>query len=176
MVSTFLLGANIRTARTQDAGPVLADALRKFLFDLNVDDGLAALGYSKDDIPSLVKGTLPQVRFTAWPSCLLNTEPEGTNTQSASDLEAPLTAAKEPTVPKQPGPCAFMFVHKTVAKLKGSFMKTSRCKLPKQLELWKPHPFPHCCCLRSPPIRQCRAISKGPPMLSSTITKIPTVV
>lgn len=72
MVWTFLLGANIHTTRIQDAGPVLADTLRKFLFDLNVDDGLAALGYSKDDIPSLVKGTLPQVRFTAWPSCLLN--------------------------------------------------------------------------------------------------------
>lgn len=67
IVWTFLLGANIRTARIQDAGLVLADALRKFLFDLNVDDGLAALGYSKDDIPSLVKGTLPQVRFTVWP-------------------------------------------------------------------------------------------------------------
>lgn len=41
---------------------MLADALRKFLFDLDVDDGLAALGYSKADIPALVKGTLPQVR------------------------------------------------------------------------------------------------------------------
>ncbi|XP_051015289.1 hydroxyacid-oxoacid transhydrogenase, mitochondrial isoform X2 [Acomys russatus] len=59
-----ILGADIRTARIQDAGPVLADTLRKFLFDLNVDDGLSALGYSKDDIPSLVKGTLPQERVT----------------------------------------------------------------------------------------------------------------
>lgn len=83
---------------------MLADALRKFLFDLNVDDGLAALGYSKDDIPSLVKGTLPQVRVTVWPPCLLNTEPEGTNTRSASDLAGPLTASREPTVQKQPGP------------------------------------------------------------------------
>lgn len=60
-----LLGADTRTARIQDAGPVLADTLRKFLFDLNVDDGLAAIGYSKADIPALVKGTLPQVRGTA---------------------------------------------------------------------------------------------------------------
>ncbi|XP_038203120.1 hydroxyacid-oxoacid transhydrogenase, mitochondrial [Arvicola amphibius] len=59
-----ILGADIRTARTQDAGPVLADTLRQFLFDLNVEDGLSALGYSKDDIPSLVKGTLPQERVT----------------------------------------------------------------------------------------------------------------
>ena len=43
----------------------MADTLRKFLFDLDVDDGLAAIGYSKADIPELVKGTLPQVRDTA---------------------------------------------------------------------------------------------------------------
>ncbi|KAL8182061.1 UNVERIFIED_CONTAM: Hydroxyacid-oxoacid transhydrogenase, mitochondrial [Gekko kuhli] len=59
-----IMGANINTARMKDAGLILADTLRKFLFDLNVDDGLAALGYSKADIPSLVKGTLPQERVT----------------------------------------------------------------------------------------------------------------
>ncbi|XP_032171605.1 hydroxyacid-oxoacid transhydrogenase, mitochondrial isoform X5 [Mustela erminea] len=56
-----ILGADTRTARIPDAGPILADTLRKFLFDLDVDDGLAAIGYSKADIPALVKGTLPQV-------------------------------------------------------------------------------------------------------------------
>nr|KAF6404997.1 hypothetical protein HJG63_009326 [Rousettus aegyptiacus] len=59
-----ILGADTRTARAADAGPILADTLRKFLFDLDVDDGLAALGYSKADIPALVKGTLPQERVT----------------------------------------------------------------------------------------------------------------
>ncbi|XP_059983783.1 hydroxyacid-oxoacid transhydrogenase, mitochondrial isoform X3 [Lagenorhynchus albirostris] len=59
-----ILGADTRTARIPDAGPVLADTLRKFLFDLDVDDGLAAIGYSKADIPALVKGTLPQERVT----------------------------------------------------------------------------------------------------------------
>uniref|UniRef100_A0A8C2NLM2 Hydroxyacid-oxoacid transhydrogenase, mitochondrial n=1 Tax=Capra hircus TaxID=9925 RepID=A0A8C2NLM2_CAPHI len=59
-----ILGADTRTARRPDAGPVLADTLRKFLFDLDVDDGLAAIGYSKADIPELVKGTLPQERVT----------------------------------------------------------------------------------------------------------------
>lgn len=49
----------------KDAGLILADTLRKFLFDLSVDDGLAALGYSKTDIPALVKGTLPQVEQIA---------------------------------------------------------------------------------------------------------------
>ncbi|XP_039697686.1 hydroxyacid-oxoacid transhydrogenase, mitochondrial isoform X1 [Pteropus medius] len=64
-----ILGADTRTARAADAGPVLADTLRKFLFDLDVDDGLAAIGYSKADIPALVKGTLPQERVTKLAPC-----------------------------------------------------------------------------------------------------------
>ncbi|XP_034285774.1 hydroxyacid-oxoacid transhydrogenase, mitochondrial isoform X1 [Pantherophis guttatus] len=59
-----IMGANISNAKMKDAGFILADTLRKFLFDLNVDDGLSALGYSKADIPALVKGTLPQERVT----------------------------------------------------------------------------------------------------------------
>ncbi|XP_017532724.2 hydroxyacid-oxoacid transhydrogenase, mitochondrial isoform X4 [Manis javanica] len=59
-----ILGADTHSARIPDAGPVLADTLRKFLFDLDVDDGLAAVGYSKADIPALVRGTLPQERVT----------------------------------------------------------------------------------------------------------------
>ena len=35
--------------------------MRQYMYDLKVDDGLLALGYTKDDIPDLVKGTLPQV-------------------------------------------------------------------------------------------------------------------
>lgn len=48
-------------AKRDDAGLLLADTLRQFLFDLNVEDGLHAVGYTKDDVPGLVKGTLPQV-------------------------------------------------------------------------------------------------------------------
>ncbi|EMP29794.1 Hydroxyacid-oxoacid transhydrogenase [Chelonia mydas] len=62
-----ILGADIRTAKIKDAGLILADTLRKFLFDLNVDDGLAAIGYSKADIPALVRGTLPQSVISAGP-------------------------------------------------------------------------------------------------------------
>ena len=31
------------------------------MYDLKVDNGLNAVGYTKDDIPELVRGTLPQV-------------------------------------------------------------------------------------------------------------------
>ncbi|MGH0151469.1 UNVERIFIED_CONTAM: hypothetical protein FKN15_045637 [Acipenser sinensis] len=55
---------NVRNAKREDAGLILADTLRKFLFDLNVDDGLSAVGYTKEDIPALVKGTIPQERVT----------------------------------------------------------------------------------------------------------------
>ncbi|XP_039610530.1 hydroxyacid-oxoacid transhydrogenase, mitochondrial [Polypterus senegalus] len=59
-----ILGANIRNRKREDAGLILADTLRKFLFELDVDDGLGAVGYTKDDIPALVKGTIPQERVT----------------------------------------------------------------------------------------------------------------
>lgn len=54
-------GADVRQVKRQDAGTVLADQLRHFLFDLQVEDGLGSVGYSREDIPALVKGTLPQV-------------------------------------------------------------------------------------------------------------------
>ncbi|XP_041847800.1 hydroxyacid-oxoacid transhydrogenase, mitochondrial isoform X1 [Melanotaenia boesemani] len=59
-----ILGADVRRVKRQDAGAVLADTLRHFLFDLQVEDGLVAVGYSKADIPALVKGTIPQERVT----------------------------------------------------------------------------------------------------------------
>ncbi len=50
--------------KKEDAGRVLADTLRSFLYDLEVEDGLSSIGYTKEDIPSLVKGTIPQVNIS----------------------------------------------------------------------------------------------------------------
>ena len=47
-----------------DAGPILADHIVKFMQKLDVPNGLTAIGYHRDDIPSLVEGTLPQHRVT----------------------------------------------------------------------------------------------------------------
>ena len=55
-------GADIRNKKQADAGLVLADTVRQIMYDLEVDDGLNAVGYTSEDIPGLVKGTLPQVR------------------------------------------------------------------------------------------------------------------
>uniref|UniRef100_A0A667WKY0 Hydroxyacid-oxoacid transhydrogenase, mitochondrial n=1 Tax=Myripristis murdjan TaxID=586833 RepID=A0A667WKY0_9TELE len=59
-----ILGADVSRAKREDAGPLLADTLRRFLYDLEVEDGLEAVGYSKEDVPALVKGTIPQERVT----------------------------------------------------------------------------------------------------------------
>ncbi|XP_054625161.1 hydroxyacid-oxoacid transhydrogenase, mitochondrial isoform X5 [Dunckerocampus dactyliophorus] len=62
--AAHILGADIRHVKRADAGAVLADVLRQILFELQVEDGLAAVGYNKDDIPALVQGTIPQERVT----------------------------------------------------------------------------------------------------------------
>ena len=47
--------------KLEDAGNALSDILRQYMSDMGVEDGLQALGYSSEDIPALVKGTIPQV-------------------------------------------------------------------------------------------------------------------
>jgi hydroxyacid-oxoacid transhydrogenase len=58
------LGANVSRATEADAGAVLADRITWFMRELNVPNGLAAVGYTTTDIPALVCGTLPQHRVT----------------------------------------------------------------------------------------------------------------
>ncbi|XP_037788999.1 hydroxyacid-oxoacid transhydrogenase, mitochondrial-like isoform X2 [Penaeus monodon] len=59
-----VLGKDVTNVKREDAGRVLADVLREFMHEMKVDNGLEALGYTTDDIPALVKGTLPQHRVT----------------------------------------------------------------------------------------------------------------
>ena len=58
------LGADVTGVRAGDAGKVLADRITWFMRELNVPNGLRAIGYSSSDIPALVEGTLPQHRVT----------------------------------------------------------------------------------------------------------------
>jgi len=58
------LGADIAGARLEDAGAILAARVIRFIRELNMPNGLAAVGYTEADIPALVEGTLPQHRVT----------------------------------------------------------------------------------------------------------------
>lgn len=58
------LGADTKGAALDDAGEILAQRVIHFMQQLAMPNGLAAVGYSEADIPSLVQGTLPQHRVT----------------------------------------------------------------------------------------------------------------
>ena len=59
-----VLGADVFRVAPQDAGKVLAERITEFMRRLKTPNGLRALGYTTEDIPALVKGTLPQHRVT----------------------------------------------------------------------------------------------------------------
>ena len=58
------LGADVPNGNPEEAGDILADRVIHFMRELGIPNGLAAVGYTKDDIPALVEGTLPQHRVT----------------------------------------------------------------------------------------------------------------
>lgn len=59
-----ILGADISNAQPDHAGRILADQIIALMQRLKVPNGLGAVGYSRQDIPALVEGTLPQHRVT----------------------------------------------------------------------------------------------------------------
>jgi hydroxyacid-oxoacid transhydrogenase len=59
-----ILGADISGASDADAGKILADQIIAIMKRVKIPNGLSALGFTRDDIPALVKGTLPQHRVT----------------------------------------------------------------------------------------------------------------
>jgi len=58
------LGYDISNSKRDDAGKILSDVVREYMFKLKVPNGLSSLGYGTEDIPALVEGTLPQKRVT----------------------------------------------------------------------------------------------------------------
>jgi hydroxyacid-oxoacid transhydrogenase len=57
-----LLGADVKNAKRADAGQILADTVKEYMRVMKIENGLTELGFKKEDIPTLVQGTLPQVK------------------------------------------------------------------------------------------------------------------
>ena len=59
-----LMGADVSGVGPEDAGDILGDIIVKFIRDMGLPNGLGAVGYTEEDVPALVEGTLPQHRVT----------------------------------------------------------------------------------------------------------------
>jgi hydroxyacid-oxoacid transhydrogenase len=59
-----LMGADVRKASLEEAGDILAEQIVAMMKQLEMPNGLAAIGFTEEDIPKLVEGTLPQHRVT----------------------------------------------------------------------------------------------------------------
>ena len=57
-----LMGTDIEGTGPEDAGDLLADAIVGLIRQIDIPNGLEAVGYSSDDVYELVAGTLPQQR------------------------------------------------------------------------------------------------------------------
>lgn len=62
--AALALGADPAVRNPADAGAILAERITWFMERLGVPNGLAAVGYTSADIPTLVEGTLLQKRLT----------------------------------------------------------------------------------------------------------------
>jgi hydroxyacid-oxoacid transhydrogenase len=59
-----LMGVDVSDAKPEDAGEILAGAVIDLMRKVGMPNGLAAVGFSSDDVDKLVEGTLPQHRVT----------------------------------------------------------------------------------------------------------------
>ena len=59
-----LMGADVSSVGTEDAGELLADCIVGLMRQIDMPNGLGAVGYGPDDVDELVAGTLPQERVT----------------------------------------------------------------------------------------------------------------
>jgi len=63
--SAGLLGADLRGAKRDDAGEVLASRIIEMMRDTGMPNGIGSLGYGEDDIAGLTEGALAQQRLLA---------------------------------------------------------------------------------------------------------------
>ncbi|MDQ4044152.1 MAG: iron-containing alcohol dehydrogenase [Chloroflexota bacterium] len=64
LLAAHLMGAAVGDAAPEDAGEVLAGAIIVLMRRTGMPSGLAAVGFTPEDVPALVEGTLPQHRVT----------------------------------------------------------------------------------------------------------------
>jgi alcohol dehydrogenase class IV len=57
------IGADVSGADVADGGDLLADRIIAMMKETGLPNGIGGVGYSEEDIPNLVKGTLPQQRL-----------------------------------------------------------------------------------------------------------------
>ncbi len=64
--AAILLGAgdDSKDISPEEAGSILCRQITHLMKQLDIPNGLSAIGYTRDDIPALVQGTLPQHRVT----------------------------------------------------------------------------------------------------------------
>jgi len=59
----ILLGENVDGLNNYDAAMKLSEAVRTLMRDIEIPNGLSAIGYNSQDIPRIIEGTLKQTRL-----------------------------------------------------------------------------------------------------------------
>jgi hydroxyacid-oxoacid transhydrogenase len=64
LYAASLMGTDVSNAKPEEAGELLAEAIIDIMKQVDMPNGLSAVGYTTEDIEDLVEGTLPQHRVT----------------------------------------------------------------------------------------------------------------